>query len=111
MTAVEYLDAPIGVTLIEPTSEGINASGAWYTPRKLIKWVANKEGSSHFDPKIPAALRHLNTGLIVEGTVSMVDSNGTVVELSQNDALPVRMALIQISQWATACAESVLDAC
>jgi hypothetical protein len=42
--------------------------------------------------------------------VSMVSSSGSI-ELARNDALPVRMALLQIVEWAAQCADIVLDAC
>jgi hypothetical protein len=99
MSAVEYLDSPIGAIF----------EVGWYTPRQLIKWVSNKEGASHFDPKLPQGLHSLNTSFIIEGTVSMVSSSGSI-ELVRNDALPVRMALLQIAEWAAQCADIVLDA-
>jgi hypothetical protein len=102
MSAAEYLDAPIGAVLVKPQGP------TWYTPRQLIKWVANKEGPSHFDPKLPAGLASVKTSLAPsEARVSMESKSGSV-ELKRTDELPVRMALIQISEWAGLCADRVI---
>ena len=53
-TIEEFLDTPIGY-------ESIQVAGASeprpYTPRQLIKWVANKDGVSHLDFKKPQIFR------------------------------------------------------
>jgi len=51
----KFLDKPIGV------------SGQTYTARKIIKWVANKEGISHLDFKKPATLKSLKGMSYVSG--------------------------------------------
>ena len=51
----EFLDKPIGIL------------GGTYTARKIIKWVANKEGISHLDFKKPATLKSLKSMTYVSG--------------------------------------------
>jgi hypothetical protein len=102
MGAAEYLDAPIGAVVVG--MEGPR----WYSPRQLIKWVANKEGYAHFDPKVPATLESVKNVLApTEARVSIERSSGSI-ELKATDALIVRMALIQISEWARDCANQVI---
>lgn len=104
MSAIEYLDAPIGA--ISFVSDNIQKQ-EWYTPRDLIKWAANKEGPSHFNLKPVAKFESIGNSLIFGGEVSMKGPASTT-DISKNDALPIRMALLQIAIWAAYASELVL---
>jgi hypothetical protein len=54
MSIEEYLDTGVAVT----TLPGEQAGRA-YSPRQIIKWVANKEGGAHFSFDKPATLEVL----------------------------------------------------
>jgi hypothetical protein len=105
MSAEEYLGAPIGSVSFGGVGEPTSSS--WYTPKQLIKWAANKEGASHFDPKLPATFQSIGTSIISTGSVTMLGPSGST-PITQNDNLPVRIALLQISQWAVAATDQVL---
>ena len=62
----EYLDTAIGSVLSLPSEEGSRRS-LWYTPRQLIKWVANKEGAAHFDLKPPAGYKSVQGSMVISG--------------------------------------------
>jgi len=111
MPLVEYLDAPIGAITLEPANQ--NAQGTWYTARQLIKWIANKEGPAHFDPKQPASLGNLATGMqALDGcSVTMIGAGESETPLSKNDNLLVRIAMLQLMQMAIEHSKKVLTAC
>jgi len=54
----EFLDKPYGIVPIK-NSNG-SSKGSMFTPKQIIKWVANKEGIAHLDFKKPATLISLN---------------------------------------------------
>lgn len=93
MSTTEYLDAPIGA--ISFVSDNIQKQ-EWHTPRDLIKCTANKEGPSHFNRKLVAKFESIRNSLIFGGEVSMKGPASTT-DMSENDVLPIRMALLQIA--------------
>lgn len=106
-----YLDAPIGATKLDP--ENPEAQGRWYTARQLIKWIANKEGPAHFDPKQSATLGRIATGMqALDGcSVTIIRAGGAEIPLSRNDNLSVRIAMLQLMETAIAHSKKVLTAC
>lgn len=52
----DFLDTPIGHELINGDTIEVGTS---YTPRNIIKWIANKEGVAHYDFNKPKVLRSL----------------------------------------------------
>ncbi len=84
MPIQDFLDTPIGVASI-PTPDGLGA-GSGYTPRQVIKWVANKEGVAHLNLDKPTTLRSLKA--------STYRSGGKVVE-----GVEVRRIIYQIASW------------
>lgn len=102
-----FMDAPIGVatTLNSMTGE---RSTEWYTPRKLIKWAANKEGPAHFDAKPSASFEAIGSSMLATGEV-VIAGPDVVIPLSQTDQLEVRNALLQIAQTAIALSALVLE--
>jgi hypothetical protein len=110
MSFAEFLDAPVGAVCMIDHATG-RPKGLWYTPRQLIKWAANKDGPSHFDPKTPATYTAIAaSSLISTGKVSMVGPGGETA-LTQSDNLPLRMALLQIAQAAVEVANDLLSKC
>ncbi len=107
----EYLDAPIGAVASDPENQ--NAPGTWYTARQLIKWIANKERPAHFDPKQPASLGNLATGMqTLDGsTVTIIGADGSETPISKNDNLLVRIAMLQLMEVAIEHSKKVLKAC
>lgn len=86
----DYLDCVIGN---EPICDGQGAIGAPYSPRNLIKWVANKEGICHYDFKKPKVLQSLQKW--------MLNSNG-----QSSDAAIIRNHIIAIGIW---CARAIRE--
>ncbi len=74
-----FLDAEIGVV-------PVGGAGSAYSPRQIIKWVANKEGVSHFDFKKPATLLSLKA-------ISF-HSGDTVTE-----GLPIQDLIYSLGRW------------
>ncbi|MDO8925420.1 MAG: hypothetical protein Q7U94_00755 [Sideroxyarcus sp.] len=110
MSIAEFLDAPVGAVGMIDQAAG-KSKGHWYTPRQLIKWAANKDGPSHFDPKTPATYTAIATNsLISTGEVSMVGPGGETA-LTRSDNLPLRMALLQIAQASVIIAKDLLTRC
>lgn len=110
LSFAEFLDAPVGAVGMIDQATG-RPKGHWYTPRQLIKWAANKDGPSHFDPKSPATYTAIaNHSLISTGEVSMVGPGGETA-LTQSDNLPLRMALLQISLTTVVVANDLLSRC
>lgn len=68
MSIEEYLDT--GVAVIP-----LDGKGRAFSPRQIIKWVANKEGGAHFSFDRPATLRALRKSTWKRGDVE-VDSFG-----------------------------------
>jgi hypothetical protein len=111
MPLSEYLDAPIGAITTDVVSP--NAKGQWYTARKLIKGIANKEGPAHFDPKQEPLLSNLTSGMqTIDGCmVTMIGPQGIETPLAQSDNLLVRIAMIQLMQMAIEHSATVLRVC
>ena len=110
MSFAEFLDAPVGAVGMIDQATG-RSKGHWYTPRQLIKWAANKDGPSHFDPKTPATYTAIAaSSLVSTGEVSMVGPGGETV-LTRSDNLPLRMALLQIAQATHVVANDLLCRC
>ncbi len=106
MSIDEYLDAPIGAISVSRPGE-THLSSQWYSPCQLIKWTANKEGPTHFDPKSSAAFQSIGSSIVAIGSVSMISQSGET-PITENDNLLQRMALIQIAQSTTVLADQVL---
>lgn len=106
MSAKEYLDAPIGAISVEIIGDA-RLRSSWYTPRQLIKWAANKEGASHFDPKPAATFQSIGSSIVAMGSVSMISPTGST-PITENDNLILRMGLIQIAQVSVILANNVL---
>lgn len=107
MSAEAYLDAPIGAVPVMAPGEPRTRS-TWYTPRQLIKWAANKEGPSHFDPKSSTTFQSIGSTIIAGGSVTMIGPTGET-PITENDNILQRMALIQIAQMAVELADKILD--
>jgi hypothetical protein len=103
MTLSEYLDTPVGV-VPRPNREGQPPEGIPFTPRELIKWVANKEGVAHFQLDPHADLEAVKKGIIATGTVS----TGPFGEFGATDDLMVRLPILQIAQWTVRAIETLL---
>ena len=99
MSASDWIDAPIGVQKDE-----------WYTPKWLIKRVANREGGTHHQPKPDASLEVLKDSIVaLDGsTTSLVGPEGVVIEFGKNSDFELRSALLQIAVWARDAAKQVL---
>lgn len=108
MSAEEYLDAPIGAIAI-PTTDEAPPRATWYTPRQLIKWAANKEGPSHFDPKSVPTFSHIGAAIGASGSVFMIGHDGSETPVTENDNLILRVALLQIAQTAVVLADMLLS--
>jgi hypothetical protein len=110
MSLTEFLGAPIGaVGMVDPASG--RHKGHWYTPRQLIKWAANKDGPSHFDPKAPATYEAVIANSVIStGEVTMIGPSGET-PLGQSDNLLLRMALLQIAQVTLLLATDLLARC
>lgn len=108
MTIEQYLDTPIGAVPFT-SRDGLTEQTVWYTPRQVIKWVANKDGGAHFDLETPPNFDGIRSSLSVVGQVSYT-APGVALALGSNDDFVVRSAIVQISTWAVRAAETVLDA-
>lgn len=108
MSADEYLDAPIGAVAV-PILGRARPRPTWYTPRQLIKWAANKEGPSHFDPKSVSTFASIGTAINVSGSATMIDADGSETPITENDNFMLRAALLQIAQLAVALSDQLLS--
>jgi hypothetical protein len=81
MSIEEYLDTGVAVT----TLPGEQAGRA-YSPRQIIKWVANKEGGAHFSFDKPATLEVLKQSAWSSG-----DSNV--------EAFEVKRIVFGVAEW------------
>ena len=108
MRVEDYLDIPIGATTFS-SDGGQNSQTTWYTPRQVIKWVANKDGSAHFDPETPASLQSIRSAFTVHGQAEIIGP-GISMPLASNDDHVVRVALLQIAHWRLNAAEITLAA-
>ena len=104
MSATEYLDASIGAVVVPDSTRPSGQRSLWYTPRDLIKWVANKEGVAHLQLKPHEPLEAVKDAIKVVG---LVDSPGLGV-FGANDAFIVRHAILQIGLWTAAAIERTL---
>lgn len=110
MSFAHFLDAPVGAIGVIDEATG-RPRGQWYTTRQLIKWAANKDGPSHFDPKTPAAYTAITANSLVSaGEVSMIGPSGKTV-LTRSDNLLLRMAFLQIAQATVLVADDLLSRC
>jgi hypothetical protein len=68
MTIDHFLDNPTGWSLVrDPKSEYPSDP---VTPRRMIKWIVNKDGMAHFDPNPPRAYEETkNLGVSFRGRV------------------------------------------
>jgi hypothetical protein len=80
-----YLDATIQVVPVRSFQD--ECPGEEVTPRKLIKWVANKDGYAHFDFNVPRAFQSLKSW-------HRADSLGVTEEFAIKDNI------FQIADWA-----------
>ena len=94
MSIDDYLDTAVGVVSL-PGAHG-KGEGRGYSPRQLIKWVANKEGGTHFAFDKPATLRVLKE--------SKFQSGDTTV-----DAFQVKHVIFGIADWTHAALAHVLN--
>jgi hypothetical protein len=108
MSIRDYLDTPIGATPIPNASGGQPSQSVWYTPRQLIKWVANKEGVAHLDLDPPASLRAVQNALTVSGSATLVGEQGEILNFGATDQFLVRSALLQIGLWTAHAIDRVL---
>jgi len=108
MRVEDYLDTPIGATMFSP-NDGRASQTTWYTPRQVIKWVANKDGSAHFDLEPPASLESIRSDFTVHGQAEIIGP-GISMPLASNEDHVVRVALLQIAQWTVNASETALDA-
>ena len=106
MTAEQYIDASIGPISLQ-TAEVPNKRLSWHTLRQLNKWTANKEGSSNFDPKLPATFQQICSSMTVTGSVAIIGPFGTT-PITDNDNLTFRMSQIQIAEWTLVSSKVVL---
>lgn len=90
MLIEDFLDAEIGYSLSLSSQDAKP-----YTPRQIIKWVANKEGISHLDFKKPQTLLGLKAW--------KWNSDGETYD----DGL-VRKIILQMGTWSHAAMEHVL---
>jgi len=105
MDARTFLGAPLGAVSLGEA--GPQMQRAWYTARQIIKWAANKDGPAHFDPKRPATMNVIADAMIVTGNIVMISAAGET-PISKSDQAPLRIALIQIAQWAESLSKQVL---
>lgn len=108
MSIRDYLDTPIGATPLPNPSGGQPSQTVWYTPRQLIKWVANKEGVAHLELDPPASLRAVQNAFTVSGSVTLVGQQGEILNFGATDQLLVRSALLQIGLWTAHAIDRVL---
>jgi hypothetical protein len=80
----EFLDKPIGIL------------GGTYTARKIIKWVANKEGISHLDFKKPATLKDLKSMTHVSGD-------------NRTEGFVIQNVIYSLARWALITIQFVLN--
>ena len=90
MTIQQYLQTSLGV-----------ANFNSYTPYQLIKWVANKEGGAHLDPKAHD---------ILEDIKNTFSTQVPVPGYTATDGFMVHSTIIQISNWTMSAIEKVLAA-
>lgn len=109
MTIETYLDTVVGVVAL-PVQVGSVPQSIAYTPRQLIKWVANKEGVAHLDLNPPAGLTAIQGAITTAGSVSLVGGDGSRIDFGATDQFLVRSSILQIAQWAERAIEAVLHA-
>lgn len=68
----EFLDTPLG-----------KVGGQVFTPKKLIKWTANREGLAHYDPKKPKTYRDLKSLGPIHLSTSADEAQRTLAELGR----------------------------
>lgn len=107
MRLEDYIDAPIGAVNLESDPRKPSRP-SWYTPRKLIKSIANKEGAAHYDHKQDSTLSIISSSMIVEGSVS-IKTPAEEVFITQNDSILVRIALLQLGSTIAALADYALQ--
>lgn len=91
MSIEKFLDSEIGFALALN-----NQNARPYTPRQVIKWVANKEGIAHLDFKKPQTLLGLKAW--------KWNSKGKTFD----DGL-IRIIILRIAAWAYSAIHEVLD--
>ena len=99
MTAADWIDSPIGTV-----------QDGWYTPAKLIKTLANRDGATHYQARPDPTLEAIRGSVIpLDGcTTSLVGPEGVIIEFGSNDGLEVRNAILQIAIWARDTGRAVL---
>lgn len=90
-----YMDATVQVVPVRAFRD--ECPGDDVTPRKLIKWVANKDGFAHFDFTVPRAFESLKTW-------QRVDALGATEEFVIKDNL------FQLAGWTARMIELLLAA-
>ncbi|MDI6051048.1 hypothetical protein QLS31_14550 [Flavobacterium sp. XS2P24] len=90
MSIEDFLDTEIGaVPKVDKISNIVSGTIA-YTPRKLIKWISNKDGVTHLELSPMQSLETIKFAIEVEGNVD---------GFTQTDSLLIRSAIIQIGEW------------
>ena len=107
MSIDQYLGTAVGAVPIPDPAGGRPRQTVWYTPRQLIKWVANKEGVSHLDLNPPPFLRAIQDAVSTTGTVELVGP-GQDLSFGATDNFLIRSALLQIATWTIHAIERVL---
>jgi hypothetical protein len=96
----DYLDTIVGY-IPKIDKESNNAIGTLtYTPKQIIKWLANKEGGAHLDLKPNSTLESIKSAIIVEGSVVGFDKSDNIME---------RVAVIQLAEWTLLAIKEVLS--
>jgi len=110
MSIEEYLDTAIGGMTVRKQGDDGPPRSVWYTPRQLIKWVANKEGVAHLELDPHASLTAVQTGIVVSGTVTVERGSEQVLSFGATDQFTVRSALLQIAVWTVQATDLALAA-
>jgi hypothetical protein len=80
----DYLDTSVGTVSI-PLGEG-RSEGRRYSPRQIIKWVANKDGGAHFSFERPATLEVLRKSTWRRGETEV-------------DSFQVKHVIFGVAEW------------
>jgi hypothetical protein len=107
MSIEEYLDTPLGATIWRDQSSG-QPKTFWYTPRMVIKSVAEKDGGVHLELKPYSKLEAIRMGVTISGSVELVEAGGVRLTIGAPHDFVVRSAILQIAQWVVVNLECLL---